>query len=110
MGAPHNLFFRATGAAAMAETIVAEGNIRIHNVQVHLDAAPAETNIFTIKIDAKPGPAYDTVLYTKEMNTLTDDVKEFDSFLVQGGDEVDFAMPNTGTDTWGLTVAYSKTT
>ena len=99
--------FKATGAGVMGETLAPGANFVLQSVLLHLNAASATVENFTITKDDVDGAAYDTLLYTKGMNTETDAVVlTLKDLSFEKGDELDFAWANTNTKTWGLEVQY----
>jgi len=101
--------FRATGAAAIAETITAAIPFFIESVRLHLSAAGGAVENFTAQIDgAAVAAVYDTVLLAQDMNAATDVlwVPEQPVYIALN-DELDFAYNNANTRTWGLEVVYS---
>jgi len=75
--------------------------------RIHLSAASATSENLVVTIDSASGSAYDTILYTKDMNTLTDVVYKFDPVVkLSKKDVVTFAWSNTNDKTWGIEVYY----
>jgi hypothetical protein len=101
---------RATGSGAIAKTIAPGVQWQLEEVRLHLSGAGGAEN-FTITIDAGAGAAYDTVLLTEDMTTVTDLVwkPEDGPILLAANDEVDIAFTNTATRTYGLEVVYTLT-
>ena len=65
-------FSRGTGTATIAATVSPACKGALLEFRFHLAAAPAATYNLTIDLDANAGSAYDTRLFTKDMNGLTD--------------------------------------
>lgn len=107
MGLTNYKYVRATGAAAIAETIAVDGGLVIIEVRLHLDAVGGAAESFTVTIDSGVSAVYDTVLASQDMNALADYVwRPAKPVPISDGDEIDFAWANTGTKTWGLAVIY----
>lgn len=101
-------FFRATGSAAIAETLAfglpAGRPVRIVSIRLHLSGSGgAET--FTASIDSGTNAVYDGVIYSQSVNGAANFFTAPD-YIVDGADEVDFALTNGGTLTWGLEVVW----
>lgn len=96
----------ATGAAALATTLAPGVRFRLHEVRIHLSEAGASGN-FTATVDAAAGAAYDAVILTQDMTTITDLIWQSDRIMqFEAGDEINFAWANAGTKTYGLTIIY----
>ena len=107
MGMTPFLFTTATGAAGLAETLAPANTIVFYGFKLHLDIAGGLAEAFTVTSDAIAGAVYDTLIYSQDMNAVTDIVEMFDTpipFYI--GDELDFAWTNTNTRTWGLEIIY----
>jgi len=61
---------KATGTGNIAETISPGGNFQIEEFRIHLSAAGA-ANSLTITIDNGDGAAYDVVVLTQDMTSVT---------------------------------------
>jgi len=96
---------RETGSGAIAYTLLAESNIRIIGVMLHLSDAGGNED-FVMSIDSAAGEAYDTVLLSQDMHNLTD-LNSTDGFIVPQGDTLSITFANTGAATYGLTVLYA---
>jgi len=99
----------ATGAAAIAATTktTATGKYRLLSVTLNLSAAGTTSEAFSITYDANDGAAYDTLLYTNDLSVgaVTDLVWFPDGdFVLEDGDAIAVAWPNTETRTYGLQV------
>ena len=81
-------------------------------VRLHLSAAGANVENFTITLDSRLGSEYDVVLRTKAMNTVQDDVWAINSTTERrfffNGDTLVFAWANAGGKTYGLEVIYKR--
>lgn len=98
---------RATGSAALAYTFAPNRAALIHEVRLHLSAGGAAENL-TGKLDAGDGAAYDAVLFAETTSSLTDvSHKPATPYIIKAGDEVDFALANSNSRTWGIEVIYS---
>ncbi len=102
------LDWSATGAAAMSETFTPlDGRpVVVRQVTLHLSAAGGAGDL-TITLDSAKGAAYDTVIYSKDMTTVTDISRDdLPAIYLNAGDKLVFAWANAGSKTWGLSVVY----
>ena len=128
----HQQFDRGT----IAETLIAQGSLEGQMVSVQLkapttdqkaaldaanspnasnafataqditDQTAATQETFTLKADAGRGSAYDTLLVSQAMNTITDISETFEGIYdFYADDEIDGAWTNTDTKTFGLTIS-----
>jgi hypothetical protein len=100
-----------TGAAAFAGSVKPVGDERwvLLEVRVHLGAASATSENFTITLDSVSGAAYDALLFSQDMNAVTDVVWHLDLGRVfMPGDELDLAWANTNTETYGVEIIWGK--
>lgn len=98
-----------TGAAGLSKELThATRDIEIQSIELHLAAAGATAENFTITRDVDAGSAYNTLLFSQNMNTETDAVLTDDDakFVILAGDSLVFAYTNTDTRTFGLTIMY----
>lgn len=95
-----------TGAGAVAYTLKPGAKFRLKEIRVHLSAAGGAGNL-TATVDAAAGAAYDAVVYSQDMASVTDLFYQ-PTFPIQfeAADEVDFAWPNASSRTYGLSVYY----
>jgi hypothetical protein len=99
---------RATGAVALAAKLAPGYAFRLHEVRIHLSAAGGAGN-FTATMDAGAGAAYDTVLKTQDMTSISDfHWQPTWPLLFAATDEVDFAWANAGTKTYGIEIIYER--
>jgi hypothetical protein len=96
---------RATGAGAMSETITITRPSKILSMMVHLSSVGATSENLVFAIDSDSGTAYDTVLVTQDMNTVTDYFANTPIYLAPG-DDLDITYTNTDASTWGLQVVW----
>ena len=97
--------YYATGSAALSETItLGNGILDKLVVKMHLSAASATSENFTVTLDSTTGAAYDAVLYTKDMDTVADVLVQITDVFAATGDKLVFAWANTDTRTFGMTV------
>lgn len=69
----------------------------------HGDADGATTENLVIQLDSDAGSLFDTVLYTRDMNGVTDIVYMFDVPVpIRQNDVVKCTWANTGSVNWGL--------
>lgn len=97
----------ATGAVAVATTLAPGVAFRIIEVRIHLSAASATSENFTIALDSYAGAAYDAVILSQDLNGSTDFVwVPAERRYFHKTDELDFAWANTDTRTYGLEILY----
>jgi hypothetical protein len=73
--------------------------------ELSLDTAGGTTENFTVTVDAAKGAAWDTNLYTKDMNGVADVVQNWSQPRpLQANDLVIFGYANTDNRLWGLKV------
>lgn len=73
--------------------------------ELHLDTAGGTAENFTVDIDANKGAAWDTNLYTKDMNGVKDIVQNYTQpRQLEANDLVIFGYANTDDRLWGLKV------
>jgi len=97
----------ATGAGNISVEVDPGRAFALESVKLHLSAAGAANNL-TVTFDAGAGAAYDTVLLTQDMTTVTDLVWQPDSPLeFSSGDKIAIAWVNGSSRTYGLTVKWS---
>jgi len=100
-------YARATGASALAKTLAPGVPFRLIEVRIHLSAASATSENFTITMDSGTNAVHDMLLYSKDMNGVSDVawILEENRYF-ESADELDFAWANTNTRTWGLELIY----
>jgi len=96
---------RETGSGAIAYSLLANSNLRVIGVMLHLDAE-GSSEALEAKIDSAAGAAYDTVLISQDMNGVSD-VNITDGFIIPQGDSLSITFANSGSATYGLTVLYA---
>lgn len=99
---------RATAAnGAIALTVDPAAAWQLEEIRIHLNAVGGAGSL-TATIDANAGAAYDTVVLTQDMTTVSDfdyiptRPQQFDK-----GDKLILAWPNAGNKTYGVEVKYS---
>lgn len=97
--------FTATGAAALAATLAPNADFAIHEIRLHLSGNGAAESL-TATLDSSLGAAFDAVLLSTTVENLTDIVSVQNRYF-RKGDEIDFALTNSGTLTYGLEVIWS---
>jgi len=77
------------------------------SIGIHLSAAGG-ANDFTPTLDSALGAAYDLVILTQDMTSVTDLLVTYDAgeILLDTGTELDFAWTNGSSRTYGLEVKY----
>jgi hypothetical protein len=99
-------FHRATGSTAIASTLAPGVAWQLEEIRIHLSAAGGAGD-FTATLDHGTGTAYNCVMYTKDMTSITNHVyhfqrpEEFDAAT-----EMDFAWANSNSRTYGLEVVW----
>lgn len=92
----------ATGAIAL--TVAPDWEFELMEVRVHLNGAGGAGDL-TVKLDALAGAAYDTVLLTQDMTTVTDLVYiPTNPMQFVRGDKIVVAWANAGNKTYGVEV------
>jgi len=103
-----SLTHRATGIAAINETIIPSSAWQLDEIRVHLSAAGGAGNL-TATIDADAGAVYDNVILTQDMTLVADLVYQPDRpMLFDSGDKFVIAWANANGRTYGLEVKYSS--
>ena len=101
---------RATGSGAVATTLAPGKAFQLLEVRVHLSSASATSENLRITMDAGAGAAYDSVLYSEDMDTVADLVVTFTDRYFSSTDELDIAWTNTDARTFGLEIIYKTNT
>jgi hypothetical protein len=104
-----NKVFRATGAVAIASSLTPPTTtaIEIICVKLNLSAAGGAAENFTITINSATAAAYDTIIFSQDMNAVQDLMwLPNQPVPVVNTDVVDFAYANSNTRTYGLEVIY----
>lgn len=77
--------------------------------ELHLSAASATTENLVATVDAAKGSAFDTKLYSKDMNTIQDIVYYPECSIHQkANDLIVFTWSNSNSRTWGLSVKLQR--
>lgn len=102
---------RATGAVAISSSLtspITNGNISLVSVRLNLSAVGGTADEkFTITINSNTAAAYDTIIYSQDMNAVQDLMWNCDPPVpILNGDVLDFAWANANTRTYGLEVIY----
>jgi len=100
---------RATGSGAMSESYTKNKNGKdISEIRLHLSAAAATSENFTVYIDSATGSAYDTVLFSHDMDGVQDVVyiPTMLSRLTASNEVLMFTYTNSDARTWGLEVVF----
>lgn len=101
---------RATGSAAISSSLTPDTPIVLVSVRLHLSAAggTAAEN-FTVTINSAAAAAYDTVIFSQDMNTVQDLLWLPEQPIpIINGDVIDFAWANANGRTYGLEAIYRK--
>lgn len=113
---PRDHIYRAqdTGNGAVVETLNPGFDFELLEVRLHLSAASATAENFTVTLDSGTNAVYDAKLLSKDMNGVQDYIFTFTdtgqgvSRYFENGDEIDFAWTNTNARTWGLEVLIRR--
>lgn len=103
--------FTTTGSGNIASSvsITTSGTEvwEVMSVNLHLSAAGGANNL-TITKDAGAGSAYDAVVLTQDMTTVTDLIQLYEpgELVLDNDDQLDFAWTNGSGRTYGLEVIY----
>lgn len=97
---------KQSGSGALNYTLDPGRAIQLEEVRLHLSAAGGAGN-FTVTIDSKEGPVYDTVINTQDMSSATDEhYQPARPIPLLDGDKLAFAWANANGKTWGLEVVW----
>jgi hypothetical protein len=100
---------RATGAGPMAESLTPTQPLLLICVKLHLDIAGGTSENFTVTINSESGAAYDTLLFSQDMETVTDILWIPEQPIpILNYDVLDFAYANTNNRTWGLEIITKR--
>ncbi len=98
-----NVFFQKfTGGGAIAEALAPGVKFRLLRIEAHWDAAPSDSENFTVTLDAGNGSGYDVLQDSVDPSagSQTDLVFVYGiGYEFERDDEIDIAYANTGTDT-----------
>lgn len=103
-----NKRLQATGAVAIASSLTPpNSSIVLISVKLNLSATGGAAENFTVTVNSATGAAYDTIIFSQDMNTVQDLMWLPDQPVpVLAGDVVDFAYANSNSRTYGLEVIY----
>jgi hypothetical protein len=103
-----NKVTRATGAAAIALSLTPpKSSLVLVSVKLNLSATGGAAENFTVTINSATAAAYDTIIFSQDMNTVQDLMWLPEQPVpVLNGDVIDFAWANSNTRTYGLEVIY----
>jgi len=102
--------FRATGSAAIAASLTPPGPIELICVKLHLNAVGGAAENFTVTINSNTAAAYDTILYSQDMNAVKDVFwLPNQPVPILNCDVIDFAYANSNSKTYGLEAIYRRT-
>lgn len=97
--------YQATGSGAVSETLTVDKVTKVHAIRFHLSAAGATAENLVVSIDSDDGTAYDTVLFSNDMNGSSDYYNDSEVNL-RAGDDLKVTYTNTDGRTWGLEILY----
>ena len=105
-----NKVHRATGSAAMASSLTPpRESLDLVCIKLALSAAGGAAENFTVTFNSSTDAAYDTVIFSPDMNTIKDVVWCPDPPVpVVNADVIDFAYANSNGRTYGLEVIYRR--
>lgn len=94
-----------TDAGALG--VMADEEVRLYEVRLHLSAASAAEDFIT-KLDSGLGARYDAVLDTKAMNALADYVYKptLCPEYIRAGDELVITKTNAALLSWSVVIVY----
>lgn len=96
-----------TGAVAMSYTFAPGKRFVFEEVRIHLSAASATSENFTITIASSKGSEYNTKIYSKDMDTVQDLVYQPEqAHELEAEDSLVFAWTNSNTRTYGMEIIY----
>jgi len=99
-------FHRATGSSNISSTLTPETAWQFEEVRVHLSAVGA-ANDFTLTIDNAKGAAYDILILTQDMTSITDLVWQAERPMeFASGDKLVAAWTNGSSRTYGLEIIW----
>lgn len=102
-------YHRATGSAAISSTLAPGVNWQLESVRIHLSAAGGAGDL-TATLDHGSGAAYDIVILTQDMTTLTDYIWTPERPLeYDAATEIDFVWANANGRTYSLEVIWKST-
>lgn len=96
-----------TGAIATSMAVPTGDTYRLISVSLNLNVAPTTAESFTITLDTNAGAAYDVLLYSVDPSvTSVTDIFWYpdETVLLEGGDEIDVAYPNSDNVTYGVQI------
>lgn len=99
----------ATGAVAIASSLTPPSGqiVYLDSVRLNLSAAGGAAENFTVTVNSATAAAYDTIIFSQDMNTVQDLFWQPDRPIsILNGDVVDFAWANSNTRTYGLEVTF----
>ena len=103
-----NIDFTVTPSSLMSRgSLFSLPAFRLVSFELHLSAAGGD-NSLTITRDAEDGVAYDTVIYSVDLSTLTDNVQTWDNLYYDYGDSLVVAWTNGSSRTYGLTIRVEE--
>lgn len=98
---------RATGSGAVSITLAPARAWQLQEIRIHLNGAGGAGDL-TVTQDADAGAAYDTVLVTQDMSTVTDLIyfpARPNQFVA--GDKIVIAWANGGGKTYGIEIIWA---
>lgn len=102
-------YFTGTGNIADSASITTQGTDiwEIISYSLHLSAAGG-ANSLTVTINNGLGAAYDVIILTQDMTSVTDLIQLYSlgEFVLQNTDTLDFAWTNASGRTYGLVIRY----
>lgn len=102
---------RATGAAAIASSLIPPYPIVLDSVKLHLSAVGGAVGAvaFTVTINSATNAVYDTLLFSQDMTAVQDVFWQPERpIAITNSDVIDIAYANGSGRTYGLEVLYRR--
>jgi hypothetical protein len=99
------------GTETLRTMIKMDSSYELIGFEVHLSAASATAENLLVNKDSERGAAWDTNIYTKDMNTVQNIIRTFDDEIpvrLEADDKIDFTWTNTNDTLWGIEVMVRR--
>ena len=97
---------QATGSSSVAMTVTPTGASQLESIRIHLSSAGGAGS-FTVTVDAAAGSAYDTVILTQDMTSVTNYIwQPSQPISLKSDDKIVIAWANANGRTYGIDVYY----
>ena len=105
-------YFTGT-ASPFSGTLSSDRTLEVHQIQVKLSAAEVAASNFTLTTDEEGdgtvSAAYDTEIYSKDLNAFQNFTQTFNPPLrLIVGDVLNVAYANSSTRTYGITILHKE--